>query len=256
MADTGFVTKLVPGGGSTAADELTENPYLSEMILTLLSMKDILMARQACVAWYELSNSSPKLQRKLFLKAEPQRDILVSANIHWCDFVEVEYFIPSLVQLPENLEDTEKVPAHVAHPLVTYADQDWLFDSVNLYNTPRAGPELGRLLRQENSSLQAMFVTQPPVDHVIVHFNIRNYQAQRHALPVSRPDGVKWSDIAQAICRVERKDWDNGLGCIMHRLVFNHVKKVYVYHETSMSEEKRMCNTCGRSLQVPHANHA
>ncbi|PSK40089.1 hypothetical protein B9Z65_8029 [Elsinoe australis] len=175
------------------SQDVMESPYLVETILHYLSMAEILKAERVSKFWKAHIKSSPKLQRKLFLKPVTESRLIMVKELP--EDLRRNNKFPNF----DSLDDTENLSCHVIHPIlgqrnVCQANEFKVYgkDGECLWSAPRGEDKTP-------PSWTRMFICQPPVEFLIIARIWGCSPPPRHNMSIFCAGGVTWGHVIKAL---------------------------------------------------------
>jgi hypothetical protein len=196
---------------SVARNAVLNTQELLEMIFTKLSIADLLTVRQVNHHFKAVINTSPKLQRKLFLAPIPVKYVWA------CDLktAEIKPMPPTTLVTGQWRKDNNVFIPTTINPFIFKEKsnkQMGTFMSRAVYCEAfffTARPDL-RLL-DERSLVGKMFVCNPPTDEVVLRFvygdrppagsGMRVQYSRRLRVKIERKEGVRVKDVVEGFVK-------------------------------------------------------
>jgi hypothetical protein len=196
---------------SVARNAVLNTQELLELILTNLSIADLLTVRQVNSHFNTLINTSPKLQRKLFLAPIPVKHV-------WACNLKTAEIKPMLLTTPvtgQRRKDNNVFMPTTINPFIFKEKSDkemGTFMSRAVYcEAFFFTARLDLRLLDERSLVGKMFVCNPPTDEVVLRFvygdrvpagsGMRVQYTRRLRVKIERKEGVRVKDVVEGFVK-------------------------------------------------------
>ncbi|KAF2219543.1 hypothetical protein BDZ85DRAFT_268617 [Elsinoe ampelina] len=179
----------------TQTHNVLSNPYLLEMVLVALLMRDLMRASQVSKDWNRLVKRSHQLQRQLLLRADKSdQQVIIMFEPESCGLCYAALVLP-----PESLLNTSTETSRSPNPM-------FVTDSI-----PSCNPEYHDELLPEGiafhqmmrssapeASWRHMYISQPPPQSATIslYYNVWSSFKIEARFEVVAKDGITFGDIA------------------------------------------------------------